>query len=117
MTGPVADPKGEIVVHETSNGDFKFEVLVGDETVWLTLEPMADPLNRTSQNVVSHISNGYREGELSKMATAEDSSVVAIEGGRQVKRKVRQLDRLPTHALKRFWRALVWARATRTLNH
>ncbi len=88
MTDQVVDPNGEIIVYEASNGDFRVEVLVGNETVWLTLKQMADLFNTTPQNVGSHISNSYSEGELEADATTKESFIVRLEGNRSVRRRV-----------------------------
>jgi prophage maintenance system killer protein len=88
MTGQNRDQNDEIVVYEAPNGDAQVEVLVGSETVWLTLKQMADLFDTTSQNVGIHISNAYAEGELEEGATTKDSFVVRLEGNRSVRRRV-----------------------------
>jgi prophage maintenance system killer protein len=81
---------GEIVVYEAADGGVRVEVVVGDETVWLTQMQMADLFETSTDNVGLHIKNAYAEGELEEGATTEDSSVVRSEGGRQVRRRIRR---------------------------
>lgn len=78
----------EIVVYEAPDGNVRVEVLVGDDTVWLTQKQMADLFDTGPRNIGIHIQNAYGEGELSEGATAKDSFIVQSEGGRRVRRRV-----------------------------
>ncbi|CAH1905939.1 putative DNA-binding protein in cluster with Type I restriction-modification system [Candidatus Nitrotoga sp. HW29] len=59
------------------------------DTVWLSQRQMADLFETSSDNISLHLKNIFADGELSEVATIEDSSVVRQEGKRQVTRKVR----------------------------
>ena len=48
----------------------------------------AELFDKETDTIGLHIRNIYKEGELSRKGTAEESSVVQNEGGRQVRRKV-----------------------------
>ena len=61
------------------------------ETVWLTQAEMAELFDVNVDTVSHHLRNIYREGEL-ETSTYEDSSVVRLEGGRQVRRTIRIYD-------------------------
>ena len=50
---------------------------------------MAELFGGSSDNVGLHLRNIYNEGELVESATAEDSSVVRLEGTRKVVRRMR----------------------------
>ncbi|NVP24219.1 hypothetical protein [Treponema phagedenis] len=63
-------------------------VLVKDETIWLTQKSMAELFDCTSDNISLHLKNIYRDGELNEAATIEEFSVVQTEGNRQVERRV-----------------------------
>lgn len=58
------------------------------ETVWLTQQQMADVFECSPDNISLHLKNIFADGELDKSATAEEFSVVQIEGGRKVSRSV-----------------------------
>ena len=80
--------ENQIVVYqpdEISRIDVRFE----RNTVWLTQRQMAELFGCSSDNVGLHLRNIYNEGELVESATAEDSSVVRLEGTRKVVRRVR----------------------------
>lgn len=47
---------------------------------------MAKLFDCTTDNISFHLKNIYAEGELDETATAEESSVVQMEGSRQVRR-------------------------------
>ena len=84
----IQESGGEIVVYEAPDGHVRVEVLIGDDTVWLTQRQMADLFDTTPRNVGIHIQNAYGESELAEGATAKDSFVVQSEGGRPVRRRI-----------------------------
>lgn len=59
------------------------------DTVWLSQQQMADLFDTSSDNVGLHLKSIYKNKELGRSATTEDSSVVRKEGERQVTRKVK----------------------------
>lgn len=59
-------PTGEVVVYEAPDGDARVEVVVGDDTVWLTQAQMVDLFGRDVSVVARHIQNVFAEGELSR---------------------------------------------------
>jgi len=81
--------QGEIILYKTpGNADFQLEVLVEDETVWLSQAQMVQLFNTSKQNISLHINNIYKEGELVPVATVKEYLTVQNEGIRQIKRKV-----------------------------
>lgn len=56
---------------------------------------MVDLFGTSTDNIGLHLKHIYAEGELSEKATAEDYSVVRIEGTRKVNRKVRHYNLMP----------------------
>ena len=59
-----------------------------NNTVWLTQKEMATLFDVSADNIGLHIGNILRESELDS-STTEESSVVQIEGGRKVKRRIK----------------------------
>jgi hypothetical protein len=56
--------KGEILIYEASNGNIKIDVLLEDETVWLSQEQMALLFGKGRSTITEHIRNVFAEGEL-----------------------------------------------------
>ena len=58
------DNKGEIIIYQTEDGLTKINVNMQDETVWLTIEQMAELFQKSRSTINEHILNIYEEGEL-----------------------------------------------------
>ena len=82
------DSRGEIIIYQTEDGLTKIDVSLRDETVWLTLEQMAELFGRDKSTISRHIRNVFAEGELTKEATVANFATVQTEGERQVSRKI-----------------------------
>ncbi len=78
-----------IVIYKSSDGSIATEVKLEGETVWLTQRQMGELFATTPENVLMHLSNVYREGELLEKPTTKDFLVVQQEGKRQVKRTLK----------------------------
>ncbi len=79
---------GEIIIYQSPAGDTKIDVIVQDETVWLSQIQMAELFQTTKQNISLHIKNVYDEGELETIPTVKEYLTVQKEGTRNVKRTV-----------------------------
>jgi prophage maintenance system killer protein len=81
--------KGEIVIYRAKDGRSNVEVRLNKETVWLTQRQMADLFDKDPDTIGLHIRNIFKDKELEKKSTTEESSVVQSERGRSVSRRVR----------------------------
>ena len=79
--------KGEIILYEDEVGA-AVEVHLQDETVWLTLNQMADLFDRDKSVISRHLRNIFQTGELEKEATVAKNATVQNEGARQVTRRI-----------------------------
>jgi hypothetical protein len=66
------------------------DVQIKDDTVWLNQRQMAELFEKDADTIGLHIRNIYKEGELEEEATTEDSSVVQLEGNRNVTRRIKR---------------------------
>lgn len=82
------DRKGEIVLFRENNGALTLEVRLEEETVWLSLNQLADLFGRDKSVISRHLRNIYKEKELARAATVAFFATVQIEGGRQIARDV-----------------------------
>ena len=87
VTSPLL-PEGQFLVYQTEDGKLKIDVKFQDETVWLSLNQMAELFQTTKQNASLHIRNLFDEGELNREATVKESLIVQKEGNRNVNRQV-----------------------------
>ena len=75
----------EIVLYQPDN-TIKLEVKIENETVWLTLDKMAELFQRDKSTISRHIKNIFVEGELENNATVAKFATVQMEGNRQIVR-------------------------------
>ncbi|WP_456480296.1 virulence RhuM family protein [Nautilia sp.] len=78
----------EILLYKTPNEEIRLEVLIQNETIWLSQKQMANLFGVDSDTISYHLKNIYKTNELQKEATTEKISVVQKEGNREVKRVV-----------------------------
>lgn len=79
---------GEIILYQTPDSLTVLDVRLKNETIWLTQKQMAELFDCTTDNISLHLKNIYNERELIEQATAEEFSVVQIEGKRKINRKL-----------------------------
>ncbi len=78
-----------IQIYQSLDGEACVDVRFEKETVWLTQRQMGEVFNTTPENVLMHLRNIYKTGELDQDSTAKDFLVVRMEGDRRVKRKLK----------------------------
>lgn len=95
-------PSGEVLLYQTEDGQSRIEVQLVQETVWLSLNQMAELFQRDKSVISRHIHNVFDEGELLPAATVAKFATAQIEGSRQVTREVfRCFDKLKAPCRKR----------------
>ena len=77
-----------VILYTTDDGKSQIQLRAKDQTVWLSQREMAELFDVSTDNVGLHLKNVYEDGELSREATTEESSVVQTEGARKVQRPV-----------------------------
>jgi hypothetical protein len=80
--------KNEIVLFQSGELAEHIEVRLDEDTVWLTLNQMAQLFNRDKSVISRHLTNVFREGELNQEATVAKNTTVQIESGRKVQREL-----------------------------
>jgi len=84
----MSDNKGELIIYQTEDGQTKIDVRMDNETVWLSLDQMAELFQRDKSTISRHIKNVFQEGELTEDATVANFATVQSEGDRQVTRNI-----------------------------
>lgn len=78
---------GNIIIYQTEDGLTKIDVKVENETVWLSIDQMAELFQRNKSTISRHIRNIFEEGELDKEVVVAKYATTtqhgAIEGKRQ----------------------------------
>lgn len=82
------DNHGEMIIYQTEDGLTKIDVNMQGETVWLSLDQMADLFQRDKSTISRHIKNIFEDGELTKISTVAKFTTVQNEGNREVKRSI-----------------------------
>lgn len=80
--------KGQFLLYQTPNGDSQIEVKLQDDTVWLSLDQMAELFQRNKSTISRHIKNVLEDGELQEEATIANFATVQNEGTRKVERVI-----------------------------
>ena len=75
-----------IIIFQTEDEKVSVDVRFHEETVWLTLDQMAQLFERDKSTISRHIKNVYAENELEQRATVAKFTTVQPEGSRQVER-------------------------------
>ena len=80
--------KGQFLLYQTPDGDSQIEVKLQDDTVWLSLDQMAELFQRNKSTISRHIKNVLEDGELQEEATIANFATVQNEGIRKVERVI-----------------------------
>ena len=71
---------GEIIIYQTQDGLTKINVNMQEETVWLSLDQMAELFQRDKSTISRHIRNIFDEGELERESVVANSATTATDG-------------------------------------
>ena len=82
------DQTTEFLLYTAPNGKVKVEVLVSNESIWLTQKRMAELFGVGVAAISKHLDNIYESGELQREATLSILETVQQEGTRQITRKL-----------------------------
>ena len=82
-----------LIIYQSEDGQVKIETHFENETVWLNTEQIATLFQRDRSVISKHISNIFKEGELSEEVAyanfAQTTQHGAIEGKTQTKVMIR----------------------------
>lgn len=72
--------KSEIIMYQTEDGLTKIETTFEDDTVWLSIDQMAELFQRDRSVIGKHIRNIFKEGELEKNSVWAKFAYTASDG-------------------------------------
>lgn len=82
------EKNSDFLFYNAEDGKIKVQVIVGDDTVWVTQRGMAEIFDVEVPAISKHTTNIYEEGELEEASTVSKMEIVQLEGTREVKRTV-----------------------------
>lgn len=82
------DELTEFLLYTAPNGDVKVEIILHNETVWLTQKRMAELFGVDVSTINEHLKKIYKTGELEEAATIGKFPIVQTEGNREVTREL-----------------------------
>ena len=72
--------QGQIIIYQSEDGLAKLHVNMRDETVWLSLEQMAELFGRDKSTISRHVRNIFTEGELARNSVVANFATTAADG-------------------------------------
>ena len=66
----IQDEVTEFLLYTAPGGDIKVEVILNDETIWLTQQRMAELFGVQRPAITKHLKNIYESGELNEESTS-----------------------------------------------
>ena len=82
------DNRGDILMYQTVDGKTAIEVMLSNDTVWLTIDKMAELFQRNKSTISRHIKNILECGELAADSVVAFFATVQKEGKRNVEREI-----------------------------
>jgi len=84
----IAKQQSDFILYTSDDGDVNVEVVLKDDTVWLTQKGISRLFGVNVPAISKHLANIYETGELRKKSTISILETVQNEGDRKVRRKV-----------------------------
>lgn len=78
----------EVVLYKAKDGHITLDVNITDETVWLSLNQLAELFGRDKSVISRHLNNIFKINELDRNQTVAKNATVQLEGTKEVKREI-----------------------------
>ena len=72
--------KSNIIMYTTEDGLAKIEATFDEDTVWLSIDQMAELFQRDKSTISGHIKNVFSEGELVRKSVVANFATTAADG-------------------------------------
>ena len=80
--------ESKFLIYETNDGKIDVDVILKDETIWVTQKSMAELFEVNVPAINKHLINIYNDNELTIESTISKMEIVQKEGKRNVKRTI-----------------------------
>jgi len=76
----VKEQNGEMIIFKTDDNKISVDTRIDNDTVWLTLDQMAELFERDKSTVSRHIKNVFEDGELERNSVVANFATTATDG-------------------------------------
>ena len=73
-------PNTDIIIYTTDDGQTKVEATFDNDTVWLSIDQMAELFQRDKSTISRHIKNVFTEGELKRDSVVANFATTDADG-------------------------------------
>jgi len=80
--------KNQVIIYQSKSGALELKSDLQNETLWASLQQIANLFETDKSGISRHIQNIYQTGELESKSTVAKIATVQMEGKRQVKREI-----------------------------
>ena len=80
--------ENQVAIFKNESGDIEVSVKLSNETVWLSLNQLAEVFDRDKSVISRHLSNIFKEEELEQESTVANFATVQREGVKAVTRQI-----------------------------
>ena len=77
------EQKSNIIIYTTEDGLTKIETTFDEDTVWLSIDQMAELFQRNKSTISRHIKNIFSEGELVRESVVANFATTAADGKKE----------------------------------
>ena len=70
----------QILMYQTEDGQTKIDVVLENDTIWLSLDQMAELFQRDKSTISRHVKNIFEEGELDIESVVAKNATTATDG-------------------------------------
>lgn len=78
----------DVMIYQARNGAIEMHGDFKNETVWASIDQIADVFDRDKSVISRHLHNIYKDKELDKKATVAKNATVQLEGNRKITRYI-----------------------------
>ncbi|MBQ3174794.1 MAG: virulence RhuM family protein [Bacteroidales bacterium] len=86
------EQRGQILLYQTQDGESKIEVTLANDTVWLTLDQMAELFQRNKSTISRHVKKIFEEGELDREMVVAKNATTTVHGAIKGKQQTHIVD-------------------------
>jgi hypothetical protein len=76
----------EILIYQSSNGKVKLDVMLENETIWLSQKQLCELYGKSKSTISEHIKAIFDDEELEPSSTVRNFRTVQKEGDRDIQR-------------------------------